>query len=125
MPTGLKVPVRVNKSGGAAIETNESEQEKKMLELAFGEGDDKNPFQDLGIRGRNLIFSVMGAGFQARALRESERILAKFSETVALKPDEPIVFNVENQDKGEIEMSFEYVDLFTNNVEQFRTPFAK
>lgn len=122
MPTGLKIPVRVSQSGGAAIERSEPEQLKKMLILALSEGDDDNPFQDLGIPG-NLIFQVQGAGFRGKAERALNNVLAKFADRIRLRPDEPIKF--EQLGEGEIEMSFEYIDLLTDKVEDFRARFTR
>ncbi len=121
MPTGLKIPVRVNKSGGASIETNEVKQTKKLLFQALSEGEDNNPFQDLGLKG-NIVFSVMNAAFRGRALQAIENILAKFSERIALKPDQPIRFE---EIGAEVEVSFEYLDLLTNKTEEFRRKFAR
>lgn len=117
MPTGLKVPVRVDESGGAAIERDESKQLDKMLILAFSEGDDNNPFQNLGLD-KTLIFSVQSAAFRGRAIRAIDLILAKFRDRVELAPDSPIKF--EDKGNGEVEVSFEYIDLFTDKVETFR-----
>lgn len=122
MPTGLKVPVRVSQSGGAAIESNEGEQLKKMLFLALGEGDDLNAFQALGLQG-NLIFQVQGAGFRGKAERALNNVLARFADRIRLRPDQPIRF--EELGKGEIEMSFEYIDLLTDKVEEFRARFTR
>ncbi len=122
MPTGLKIPVRVNKSGGAAIESNEVEQTKKLLFQALLQGDDNNPFQDLGLKG-DIVFSVLNPAFRGKALRSIENILAKFSERIALAPDQPIKF--EETGDGEIEVSFEYLDLLTNKPEEFRRKFAR
>lgn len=122
MPTGLRVPVGVNKSGGANIEDDEVEQTKKMLNLALSEGGDDNPFQDLGLKG-DLIFSIQNASFRGKALSFVERVIAKFSDRIALAPGEPIQFtqDVEN----EIEMGFQYVDLSTNKVQDFVKKFAR
>lgn len=122
MPTGLKVPVRVSQSGGAAIETSEPEQLKKMLFLALSEGDDDNPFQLLGLPG-NLIFQVQGSAFRGKAERALNNVLAKFADRISLRPDEPIKF--EEKGDGEIEMSFEYIDLLTDKVEDFRARFLR
>lgn len=122
MPTGLKVPVGVNRSGGAAIESNEGEQLKKLLFLAFAEGGDTNAFQELGIS-KTLIFSVQGASFRGKALRAIEAVLSKFRDRVKLRPDSPITF--EDKGDGEIELSFEYIDKFTDRSEEFRTSFQK
>lgn len=122
MPTGLRVPVGVNKAGGANIETDETEQTKKMLKLALSEGGDFNPFQDLGLKG-DLVFSIRNAAFRGRAQKAIERVIAKFADRMRLAPGAAITFNqdVEN----EIEMSFEYVDLSTNKVEEFQMQFVR
>lgn len=120
MPTGLKIPVRVNQSGGAAIETDEAEQLKKLLFQAFGEGGDDNAFQNLGLD-KTLVFSVNGATFRGRALRAVEAVIAKFGTRVELRPDSPIKF--EKTGEGEVELSFEYIDKFTDKPEEFRKRF--
>ena len=123
MPTGLQVPVGVNKSGGASIVTNESKQLRKMLILAFSEGGDKNPFQELGLD-PGLIWSVNNVSFRGRATRALNVILAKFIDRVELSPNQPIRFE-ESENEGEIIMSFEYVDKLTDKVEDFRLPFTR
>ena len=122
MPTGLRVPVGVNKSGGANIETDETEQTKKMLKLALSEGGDFNPFQDLGLKG-DLVFSIRNAAFRGRAQKAIERVLAKFADRMRLAPGTAITFNQDIE--NEIEMSFEYVDLSTNKVEEFEMKFVR
>lgn len=122
MPTGLRLPVGVNKAGGANIEDSEVEQTKKMLNLALSEGGDDNPFQSLGLKG-DVIFSINNASFRGKALNFVERVVAKFSDRIALAPGEAIQFtqDVEN----EIEMGFQYVDLSTSKVQDFVKKFAR
>ena len=120
MATGLKIPVGVNKSGGAAVETDVVKQKKKLLELAFSVGGDKNPFQTLGIDG-SLIFSIKDGFFQSKARDEVERIFSNFSELVALVPGNPITF--EDITEGEIEMNVKYVDLEVDEIQTFTQKF--
>jgi len=122
MPTGLKIPVGVDKSGGAAIETNESAQTKKLLLLALSENDDDNPFQDVGID-EDLIFQVKSPGTRARAERKINRVLERFFDRIRLAPDTPIQFKEDAE--GEIEISFSYVDLLTNKTEEFQATFVR
>lgn len=122
MPTGLKIPVGVSQSGGAAIETDESKQLRKMLILALSEGGDRNPFQQLGIDPA-VIFSVDNTAFRGKAQRALNIILARFSDRIELAPDAPIQF--EQGDEGEVIMSFSYVDKLTDKVEDFRTSFVR
>jgi len=120
MPTGLKIPVRVSESGGAAIERDETEQNKKLLFLALQDGNDNNPFQELGIA-KDSLFSVIDGASRGVASRAIRNVMKKFEDRIAFAPDKPIKFKVNGD--GEIEVSFEYVDLFTNTVEEFRTTF--
>lgn len=122
MPTGLRVPVGVGKSGGANIETNEAEQLKKLLFLALAEGGDDNPFQTLGLD-PGLVFEIRGPAFLGRASQSIQRILAKFSDRVALDPNSPITMRRDVE--GEVEVSFSYVDLSTNKVEEFQAKFVR
>lgn len=121
MATGLKIPVGVNKSGGAAVETDVVKQKKKLLQLAFSVGGDKNPFQTLGID-PNLIFSIKDGFFQSKARSEVERIFDNFSEFVTLAADNPITF--EDVTEGEIEMTVKYVDLEVDEVQTFTQKFS-
>jgi len=122
MATGLKIPVGVNKSGGAAVETDLVKQKRKLLELAFSNGEDDNPFQDLGLDS-SLIFAVKDEAFEARAIIEINRILGGFVELIRLAPDVPITFNREVE--GETELGFQYVDLEVDRVEEFTKKFTK
>lgn len=122
MATGLKIPVGVNKSGGAAVETDPVRQKRKLLDLAFSLGDDDNPFQDLGLD-RSLIFAVKDEAFEARAIVEVNRILAGFVDLIRISPDVPIEF--ERETEGEIELAFQYVDLEVDQVEDFTKKFTR
>jgi len=122
MATGLKIPVGVDKSGGARVETSVVDQKKKLLELAFSERGDDNPFQILGLD-PGLIFSLKDAAFRGRAKLEVERILGNFQGLIELSPTDPIEFNFDNE--GEVELSFKYVDLEVDKVEEFKTSFTK
>lgn len=116
MAKGLKIPVGVDQRGRAAVETDESQNTKKILTLAFSEGDDDNAFQSLGLTS-TLVFGVKGAAFRGRAIRVVTTILAKFTEIVELDDSEPITFQEDIE--GEVEMSFFYIDLLTNRKEEF------
>lgn len=123
MAKGLKVPVGVDKRGRALVESDESENTKKILKLAFSEGGDKNPFQLLGIDNR-LIFSVDNASFRAKALKAINQILSKFIDLVALSENDPIQIS-ETGVEGEVQLTFFYIDLLTNKKEEFNQVFLR
>lgn len=122
MPTGLRIPVGVNKSGGAAVEKNEAEQNRKLLILALSEGEDNNGFQKLG-GFRELIFSIKNAGVRARAEQKLKQILARYSDRIQLSTDIPIEFDTSRP--AEVELRFSYIDLLTNTVQEFNQKFSK
>jgi len=122
MATGLKVPVGVDKSGGARVETSVVEQKKKLLFQAFSPGQDKNAFQTLGLD-PGLIFSIKDEFFETRARSEVRRIMGNFIDLMELSPDVPITF--EDTAEGELEMSFQYVDLEVDEVQTFTKKFSK
>jgi len=122
MATGLRVPVGVNKSGGAAVDTDVVEHKKKLLFQAFSQGGDKNAFQNLGLD-PTLIFSVKDEFFESRARSEVIRIMGNFVEIMELAPDVPITF--EDTAEGEIELSFDYVDLEVDEIQTFTKKFSK
>ena len=122
MPTGLRIPVGVSKTGRASVESDESKNTLKLLKLAFSEGNDKNAFQDLGLDDR-LIFAVKSPSFRGRALRSVQIILSKYSDFVLLDDSEPIQFTETTE--GEIELGFQYIDLLTNKKEQFVGSFTR
>lgn len=122
MPTGLRIPVGVNKSGGASVETDEASQNRKLLILALSEGDDNNPFQQLG-GFRELIFQIKNPGVRARAESRLRQILSRYADRIQLSPDQPIEFDTSIE--AEVELRFSYVDLLTNTVEEFRDTFRR
>jgi len=123
MAKGLKVPVGVDKRGRALIENDESENTKKILKLAFSEGGDNNPFQQLGIDSR-LIFSIDNASFRGRVLKAINQVLSKFTDLVALSDNEPIQIT-ETENEGEVNLTFFYIDLLTNKKEEFNQIFLR
>jgi len=116
MPTGLRIPVGVDKRGRANVETDQSKNTLKILTLAFSEADDDNAFQDLGLKVA-LIFSKKDASFRGKALRAIQLILNKFPELVKLDESEPIQFKEDIE--GEVEMSLVYIDLLTGRKVDF------
>lgn len=121
MPTGLKIPVGVDNRGRAAVETNQSKNTQKILTLAFQQGGDDNPFQQLGIDDR-LIFSIKSASFRGKATQAVRRILSKFPELVRIV-ESTIAFD--DTVEGELTMSFKYIDLLTNTEEEFSQGFLR
>ena len=121
MATGLKLPVGVNKSGGAAIQQNSQAQLLKVFGIALSEGGDQNPFQNLGISS-NLVFQIQSRDFNSKAEREIERVLQGFTDRLELAPDEPFVFSQERE--GETILTVRLFDIEQNESVDFKQRFV-
>lgn len=119
---GLAIPVGVDGSGGAAI-TSGAAQKKKIIISALAEGDDDNPFQNLGISSR-IIFEINSVSTQAEAKLEISRILKKFRGKISVSPSDPIRV-VQGKSPEEFGIAFKYIDLDTDKLEEFNEFFTK
>lgn len=114
MATGLRIPVGVDRSGGANIETNDSKQKDKLLQLALSERGDQNPFQKIGID-TTIMFALKDADTKAKAIDNIKQILVAFRNDITVIGDIQFV----DTEEGAIELIFEYIDRDTEEVRQF------
>jgi len=117
MAKGMKFPVGVDQSGGAALE-DDPQHLDTILKLALQPGDDDNPFQSLGLDER-IIFAVNDSNAQGLARNSVERILRKYTDRVRIDPTAPISFS--RNAEGELECSFRYINLDTGRSQDFST----
>lgn len=115
MARGMKLPVGVDQSGGAALE-DDPQHLNAILTLALQPGDDDNPFQILGLD-EQIIFSVNDAGAQGVARNAIEKILRKFNDRLQIDPTAPITFS--RTAEGQLGCDFRYVNLDTGKVTDF------
>lgn len=117
MAKGFGMPVRADKSGGAALE-DDPRHLATVLKLALSPGDDDNPFQSLGLDER-IIFAVNDPAARGLAKNSIERILRKFSDRLTLDTSVPMQFS--QSEEGKLEVSFRFIDLDTNTPTDFKT----
>ncbi len=115
MANGMNTPVKASQSGGTEFLRN-ARQKQKILRLALAAGDDKNPFQKIGIEER-AVFQIDDAFAAAEIKIEVQRILSKFSQFIEINPNKPITV-VRDPEKG-FGVEFEWIDLETNEVSEF------
>lgn len=125
MTTGLSIPMQVNKGGGAKIEP-ENTQLDKLVVLALQEGDDDNPFQDLGLS-PSIIYRVNDDAAKFDAKDEIETVLKSFEGRLKIH-DGVKIAEAENNpqtEEGELHVSFEYINLDVNEAREFAAPFEE
>ena len=81
MAQGLSVPIEVSKSGGAVLIKGDDQLIQTLL-LAFADGDNDNPFNDIGLL-PDQIFDIADSQAQARMRRKIEDVFDRFE--IALK----------------------------------------
>lgn len=122
MAKGLKVPVGVDRSGGAAWIEGDA-QKHQLLQIALSSGENANAFQQNINLGEAMIFgndsSRMRAAIMQRVLRifeefERNRLFRLMVETVAWSKG----------DEGELVIEFSYIDIESDETKSFRKEFT-
>ena len=126
MPKGLAVPVYVNKGGGAKVQPDDTQLDK-LIVLAVQEGDDDNPFQDLGLSQR-IIYDINDDGSKFDVKGDVERVLKSFDGRMKLDDDGVVIAEEQNDartSEGEMNVSFGYFNLEVDDERDFAIPFKE
>lgn len=124
MPRGLQVPLGVSKSGGAKLE-DEARQLDKLVVLALLEGGDDNPFQELGLS-PSILYRDNSDESKFDTQTEISQKLETFKDRLKLSEEGVIIEEVlspEDENEYTTAVSFEYVNLDTDELRQFSAPF--
>lgn len=119
MATGLRIPVGVDGTGGAALTSGDA-QDRKIIMTALGDNESENAFQqDIGL-GSFMIFDVDAPDVQAQVLRRIRRIFQEFRAQQRFKLlDDTVKFKKEAE--GELAIEFKYRNLESDEERPFRT----
>ena len=123
MSRGLKIPVGVDGSGGAALSEGE-EENLKIIRLSLTSSDNENAFQQLIGLGEEIIFDIEDPASRAQVTMGVQKLFEDFEvqkrfkllpETVAWKSDD---------NSGELQLSFRYQDLESDEEKPFEMMFG-
>jgi hypothetical protein len=123
MPTGLRIPVGVSQSGGAAL-VDGDENDRKIIRLALGSDDNENAFQQNIGMGDGMIFGLSDATSRAAINRRLIDIFRTFEaqQRYILKPE--TIQWTQNPDTQEMELSFQYLQIESDQVKDFSLGFS-
>jgi hypothetical protein len=124
MAIGLRLPVGVSGSGGAALVSGE-ENDRKIIFTALGTCANENAFQqEIGL-GDDMVFDLSDPALKARILRRLIRIFEDFVvlKRYALVPSS-IAFK-ENATAQELILEFKYTNLETDERLSFTRRFSR
>jgi len=117
MPTGLRMPVGVDGTGGAALSSRDV-QNLKIIKIALSDCDSDNAFQDIGL-GNWMIFEIDAPEVQARALNFIRRIFRQFRAEQRYKLLERTI-QFTKTSEGELDLEFKYLDIESDQEETFK-----
>lgn len=123
MAKGLKMPVGVDHTGGAAM-VDKDENDKKIIFTALSDCESEHAFQqDLGL-GNAMVFNVSDARVRARIQRKVEVIFNQFQAENRYKLEAGSIEWEAKQDTGELKMTLKYIDLETEETKSFERVFT-
>lgn len=119
---GLKLPVGVNASGGAALIEGD-ENDEKIISIALGGGENEHAWQQDSTLGEELIFDFSDPTTRAKILRRLYSIfdLFRIKKRFMLKKE---TIEWEGSEEGEVVLSFKYVNLESDEEKNFRRPLV-
>jgi hypothetical protein len=122
MPRGLAMPVRVAPWGGAAI-SDSDENDNKIIMLALGSDDNENAFQqDIGM-GEAMIFDVSDPTLRGRIVGKLRQIFRRFETQKRYRLMGDTVRWTENAATGDLELTFKYLNLESDEPQTFSRNF--
>lgn len=117
MPTGLRMPVGVDGTGGAALSSGD-DQNNKIIKTALSDCDSENAFQDIGL-GIWMIYEIDSPEVQARALNFIRRMFRQFRAEQRYKLLERTIQFTKTVE-GELDLEFKYLDIESDQETTFK-----
>lgn len=124
MPRGLRMPVGVDGTGGAALVESE-DNDTKIIYLALGSGHNENAFQQEIALGDDMIFDLADPALKARILRRVNRIFDDFVRLKRYKLVRDSVRFKEDPANQELSLEFKYINLESDEERTFSRKFTR
>ncbi len=123
MAIGLRIPVGVNSSGGAALVEGD-ENDRKIIKSSLADDDNENAFQqNIGL-GHSMIFDLSDPMLKSNITRKTVSIFEYFEKLKRFRLLTNTIKWEENSDKQELIFSFRYVNLESDQPKDFVRTFS-
>jgi len=121
--TGLKLPVGVNSSGGAALEDGDS-QDGKIIMMALGSDDNENAFQQgIGL-GDSMVFDTSDPSVRGRISGRIRQLFRSFQTQRRFRLFPASLSWEQNSETQDLTLSFRYLNLETDEVNTFSRTYG-
>lgn len=121
---GLALPVTATSAGRSAISEGD-DHASKILKVALSDCDNNNAFQqDRGLRSVETVFAVSTLELRAQVRRRLLAIFRQFERDALYKlVDDSVTWSDDNDD-GDLVLSFDYINLESDERETFSHRFS-
>jgi len=123
MAKGLSLPLRVNSLGGTDT-TDGDDQARKIINLALGDGDNENAFQQDVALGEVMIFGLNNTQLRASIVNRLRKISKEFEEDKLYKLMMNTVKFNSNTEGNELTLSCNFINLETDTPFSFQKTFS-
>lgn len=120
---GLQIPVGVGPTGRTVIVSDDA-QSKKIIRIALSDGENDNAFQQNITLGEGHVFAVNSPRDRAIVLSRLLRIFADFQDRDLYKLQRETIRWEKGPAAGEQTLSFKYIDLETDKVQDFSRTYG-
>jgi hypothetical protein len=120
---GLKIPVGVNSSGGAALISGDI-NDMKIITIALGSSENENAFQQDITLGESMVFDLNDPTIRAKILRKLYRIFDNFRLKKRFLLKKETIAWEEDPQKQELTLVFTYTNLESDEDILFRNTFT-
>lgn len=118
MPVGLRLPVGVSSSGGAALVDSDA-NDNKIISLALGSDDNENAFnQDIGL-GIDMVFAISDPHVRGKVMGRLRRIFRRFEAQKRYKLLPGTVKWSQESETQDLTLEFKYLNLESDEEQTF------
>jgi len=120
---GLRIPVGVGPSGGAALVEGD-ENDAKIIKLSLGSDENENAFQQNIALDQGMVFDLNDPTIRLKIIRRIEKIFDIFKRQKRFKLFKNSIKWSENAYKQELILKFKYLNLESDEEVNFTRTFT-
>ena len=123
MPSGLRLPIGVNKSGGMAVVNGDS-NDQKLIAVALGDDDNENAFQQSIGLGIGMVFDINDPFIRGGITRKLKEIFELFQAQKRFKLLTDTIEWKTDSETQEMILQFRYLNLESDEEGEFTKVFS-
>jgi hypothetical protein len=123
VPTGIKIPVQVDRTGRTAMISGD-DLNRQLIAIALADDENENAFQQQIGLGEAMIFGGDTPTLRAQILRRLFTIFVDFEARKIFRLVKETIEWSKNVENGDLILSFYYIDLESDSPQFFKKAFT-